>query len=680
MELESLKTRVDQLAPPAALLINTLRCSNKSKVAVLSDFNLVLTLDVDLGEDHTEVEIARILELPRQDSLTCVSWSPDGKLLAAVGRKVHLYLVSKDYEEVALLDLYYIAKDIDICHYYGNPNGTYFIIIAGPNGVEMHTCILENDKCSVVDVLSLHIELPIAHIRCSSNGKYLAVAAMDGHFGIWKMNEKMEEHKDFWYIHLKTLRITSIEFSEDNEKVAVSCWDGSFYVFQMVPKEDKFEWTSVEYNLNSSIEKVDGTVPGTLVSWSHHDKYFCLCNPTKAGTHIYVYCVETGTVQQSTVCGSSDYVKGFTVVQINGHDCLAYFTKDRKFGFLSIKPKQEGQLFNSATPQKECSIVPAAGSLEELLTNDYGTVRYTHCSSDPRLHVQLFDSFLNIVREFEAEHEPSSELNRNNVNKSESGNQLCNDCHDSSVELRDNDVREMHLEVSNKVSRICQQISQTNQHEDRTEFPLEYSIILSHDAVGFLSSLTARLYLFEKQEWKPIIFRKEVLRSFLCSGHWLVYLNSENNLCAFNLTNGCLRKCESAISLANKMDDIIIAASATQCYFVIFDINSTGAGLSLEVEFTETMHVTKRGVCLPFLSKSANHREVRSSLIGQLVIVQATSFPSSTSGEGNSMYHVIVPGLGIYRSFQAEEGLTLPQFCSLHSQDLRQLQRLATFQ
>ena len=39
---------------------------------------------------------------------------------------------------------------------------------------------------------------------------------------------------EFWYIHLKTERITSIEFSHDSSMVAVTGWDGCWHLYRKV--------------------------------------------------------------------------------------------------------------------------------------------------------------------------------------------------------------------------------------------------------------------------------------------------------------------------------------------------------------------------------------------------------------------------------------------------------------
>lgn len=39
---------------------------------------------------------------------------------------------------------------------------------------------------------------------------------------------------EFWYIHLKTVRITSIEFSHDSSMVAVTGWDGCWHLYRKV--------------------------------------------------------------------------------------------------------------------------------------------------------------------------------------------------------------------------------------------------------------------------------------------------------------------------------------------------------------------------------------------------------------------------------------------------------------
>ena len=39
---------------------------------------------------------------------------------------------------------------------------------------------------------------------------------------------------EFWYIYLKTVRITSIEFSHDSSMVAVTGWDGCWHLYRKV--------------------------------------------------------------------------------------------------------------------------------------------------------------------------------------------------------------------------------------------------------------------------------------------------------------------------------------------------------------------------------------------------------------------------------------------------------------
>lgn len=39
---------------------------------------------------------------------------------------------------------------------------------------------------------------------------------------------------EFWYVHLKTVRITSMEFSPDSSMVAVAGWEGSWHSYRKV--------------------------------------------------------------------------------------------------------------------------------------------------------------------------------------------------------------------------------------------------------------------------------------------------------------------------------------------------------------------------------------------------------------------------------------------------------------
>ncbi|XP_078000958.1 uncharacterized protein LOC144453519 [Glandiceps talaboti] len=640
MEIENVSLKIEAVPPPAATLINSLSCCNKENLAILCDFNQVIVLNTEIKKEPPVFHISKTITIPRGESIECTCWSPDGRILAVAGRKLHLFSVVDGFQEVAVCDLYYVCKDISMCCKKDDRLDKYLIALAGPNGVEIHTCTMDREHHYLMsdDTISLHVELPIAMLKYSCDGQYLGVAAMDGHFGIWKVQDQMEEHKDFWFLHLRTLRITSIDFSEDAKKVAVSCWDGSYYVFQLNQEVGKFQWKTVRYNLNSPVEKVTGVLPGTLVCWSHQDRYFSLCNPTDKGSVVYVYCVVSARVQQITVCSGNDYVKGLTVKKIDGKEYIVYFTKKRKLGLVKITPGMERM-----PSQQE--------HWETLMESVSGTVSYNNSVTSPILRIEYNNLFKQCVDNFETD----------NTNCSTSTDNTCSD-----------DIVKLNIVLPKKIADVSQRIVQRKSDKERNSLP-KYEVLLSSNAVVFLSGLAAHVYLFVSKQWKSIVFRKKTLKVILCSGDWLVYITTDRTLCMYNLTNDSLKKYQSPITVNNLLDDITMVASTTRLYCVLLDIDRQGNGHTLQIEFSESIQVKRQSVCLPFMRENSDYGRTEVVLIGGLLVFHQWNSQSSTASH---QYHVVIPGLSLHRSFQLNEQMEFTKFCDFYSEQLCHLQNL----
>ena len=69
-----------------------------------------------------------------------------------------------------------------------------------------------------------------------------------GHFVFMSLTE-------FWYVHLKTVRITSMEFSPDSSMVAVAGWEGSWHSYRKVRMMELRSWSFQPFNLSMAIHR-----------------------------------------------------------------------------------------------------------------------------------------------------------------------------------------------------------------------------------------------------------------------------------------------------------------------------------------------------------------------------------------------------------------------------------------
>ncbi|XP_077865748.1 uncharacterized protein LOC102805012 [Saccoglossus kowalevskii] len=652
--MDNVVLRVEDVPPPAARLINVLCCSNKRNVTVLCDFNTVCITAILTKDGANTITVIKKLVLEKGEHAECTSWSPDGKVLVIAGRKLHVFNAQNDFKKMATCVLYYSAKDVSVSLLPGQlENHQYCIAVAGPNGVEIYKYIMIDDWCQIADddVVPLHVELPIATLKYSSNSKYLAVAAMDGHFGVWKTDaEPMEEHKDFWFLHLKTLRITNIAFSEDSCKVGVSCWDGSFYVFQLVFGGDTYKWEPIKYHVNSPVEKVSGILPATLITWSHCDQYFSLCNSSDSGSTIYTFNIAMSTVITTVVCASDDNIKGIAVTQVNEEDCLVYITKNKKLGFLRLKSEPRCT--------ERIPLMEVNNEWTNITNSAHVKLFYCDNSKQPVLKIKYCNAFLEWIQEFE-------------------GIGKCGSCHDAETSKiipglpsqEDKAVEQLNIKLSRKVANVCEGVVKRKSENTQSENTVRYEVITSAQAVGFLGVRSAHIYLMSTKSWRSVVFRSEVVKGCLCGGQWLVYITNDSVLSAHNLLESRRGQYHSEVTIDNPLS-VVIVSSLTKPHCVMLDLDTHGSGYISEIQIAETLQVSRTQIYLPFMER-ATFTIVSSILLGQLIVLHQSSTEKS-----HDYCHVVVPGVGLYKSFPVEADQTMKTFCEQNKVELSKFQNL----
>ncbi|RDD44272.1 hypothetical protein TrispH2_003299 [Trichoplax sp. H2] len=233
-----------KLEPPIARLGNCLAANNNMEaICCLADNNVVVLLQLyqnktesATGNDGVtsskpEIELQRKLQV-QDEELECHCMSTDEKIIGIAGRSVHLFTSLLNCINGEEINLSYVPKSIAITCL----DKVYNMAIAGSNGVDIYVLNFTNHKLVTRSVINLHTGLAIAVVEYSRGGHYLAVATMDGHLGIWRNStqDTFNTSKDFWYAQLKSIRITSLKFSPEQNMVAVGCWDQNVYLYQLV--------------------------------------------------------------------------------------------------------------------------------------------------------------------------------------------------------------------------------------------------------------------------------------------------------------------------------------------------------------------------------------------------------------------------------------------------------------
>ena len=160
--------------------------------------------------------------------------------LLAIGHGTHfsLYDPSRGFTRVALQKLYFSPKTIAATGFThglsvrtgaaaksgGATKAGYWVAVGGSDGVQVHTWPADPS----VPCITLLRSYPICTLAYSTDGKYLAVAAVDGHLGVWHapdLHTTGGAASAVWHGVLTGGRVTGMAFQPGSAALAIGCWD-----------------------------------------------------------------------------------------------------------------------------------------------------------------------------------------------------------------------------------------------------------------------------------------------------------------------------------------------------------------------------------------------------------------------------------------------------------------------
>mmetsp|Transcript_10654 Transcript_10654/g.65679 ORF Transcript_10654/g.65679 Transcript_10654/m.65679 type:complete len:677 (+) Transcript_10654:2832-4862(+) len=205
-------------------------CRDRDMVALVDDASGAWL--VQLRSDGEAAPKPRRVSWEGGESATCARWSPDDRFLVLVTRRKLMAMQWKD-QDVRWMDampLHFHARDVDVCMADDGPSNTYVVAVAGADGVQWFL-LQENEdgtSCRWKANATLHSGYLMCKNRFSKDGKHIAVACVDGHVALWKVNG-IHPKPNMELVYLTVIphdRITALEFSDCGSMLAIGCWEG----------------------------------------------------------------------------------------------------------------------------------------------------------------------------------------------------------------------------------------------------------------------------------------------------------------------------------------------------------------------------------------------------------------------------------------------------------------------
>ena len=309
---------------------------------------------------HTRKD-SHYMFVPIGDGVGCIM--PSSERVSAIRLAFSLQECSVDNDWIPSLILLhrketnFMPEDVSFGLVNNSVSPTYLLSVCGSNGVEFYRFTgngkhseMSKGKTSLfasiflemeTNIMPLHDSLSICNICSSPSMSYLAVAAVDGHFGVWRMGSITERERrlndgsfvnifsDFWFERLNILQVSCVDFSFKENFVAVGTWEHSCFVFQNLGKceDDGNKWGKVlEIKLLPETDN-NNVMESSLMLCFHPSDENILVHSTLGNKLILRHFTEVGTnhilaeVNMNRSCdGNTLYVKGLGFNMVSESD------------------------------------------------------------------------------------------------------------------------------------------------------------------------------------------------------------------------------------------------------------------------------------------------------------------------------------------------------------------------
>eukprot|EP00963_Diacronema_lutheri_P003592 scaffold285_cov330-Pavlova_lutheri.AAC.110 len=321
-------------APCAGLNSCLAACRKRPMMAVLGDEASAWLVRLESGGEAASTP--RQVSWTVKDTATCAKWSPDDRFLVLVTRR-NLMAMQWDRGEIRWMQpmpLHFHARDVDVSCAADGPTPTYLVAVSGADGVQLF--LLKRGEQGEFE-WEMDVSLHGGYLMCknsfSKDGKLIAVACVDGHVAIWKVvciHPKLKMELVFLTV-IQFDRITSLEFSDKGDMLAIGCWEGQLVLLKKTESGKEGAHKSIWELLDSSKDlSSQSSLPAgpTLLAWSHSSSMLAVSDG-RSTIHFFMVRKEEGFcfLSQERIPNGQPYKPGVTK---EGRTGMAKRVVDRK--------------------------------------------------------------------------------------------------------------------------------------------------------------------------------------------------------------------------------------------------------------------------------------------------------------------------------------------------------------
>ncbi|EDO32368.1 predicted protein [Nematostella vectensis] len=658
VEINEIEIR-GSIESPSSTLHNCIMFSNNYRyLSAICDFGIAIIAEIE-GKKWDEISYDENQALPRQR-----------RDIGSTGMVTGRQASTRGFVAIHRIDLYYIPKDITFAMFPDGEAAKYRTAIAGPNGVELKDIeLLENsNSLKMSDVSPLHADLAIILVEFSPDGNLLAVAALDCHFGIWNI---CGDRKDFWYVHISTVRITSIAFAPDSESIAVACWDGACFCYTKASDGDRAQWVESSIDgtvqeVKSSGDKFSGVLPGCLACWTMDNSTTSFSVLTEEGSWIKTTNYKNQSCQIQKISGRADHIKGMRTFRDPRGEVTVCMLSSKKM----LQIKRINQTDRAHKGKEEVLLV-------ENVLGSLWLIRDFHGAPNSMFKLITPDAeTISAIKHFDE----TCLAGMNSPNKE--------------PKTKIKTVAESSRNIFTTTEESVKKINQASLGAGVTYFscPLEPSLLLGNseepltspkDATVLVSlshvvivrrNVVAYVYSREKDQWRALLLDEEVTCCCVTQGRYLVTCSSVVQFWSLGTLD-----LVSATPLPKLCVNprLVAVGSVTQPVVQVVDVDGFGEGDTLTFRLTDnfTTSVQVQPISVPSLSPNALGMRAPCCFVGGLLVVRSDTCRESSSSTAHA-WSVIRPELGVRRDFMEKREVSVAEFVVKHRNDLMRLDLL----